>query len=111
MGEIRGSVSYHSGSFVILRAFFASRYSCLVLFYIDTDEIAVSDSQFSSLNLPDSQLQNLKDLGYQQMTPIQQKSLPLVLKGKENRCFLYWFAGKVECSFFCLSGVGAVSDP
>lgn len=43
----------------------------------------MSDSQFSSLNLPDSQLQNLKDLGYQQMTPIQQKSLPLVLKGKD----------------------------
>lgn len=43
----------------------------------------MSSSQFSSLKLPEKQLQNLTDLGYQQMTPIQQQSLPLVMSGKD----------------------------
>lgn len=43
----------------------------------------MTDSRFSSLNLPDSQLKNLTDLGYAQMTPIQQQSLPYVLAGRD----------------------------
>ncbi len=38
---------------------------------------------FSSLGLPQSQLENLTGLGYQQMTPIQASSLPLVLAGRD----------------------------
>ena len=53
-----------------------------------SNETTVSSNQnasaeFSSLNLPPKQLKNLQDLGYQQMTPIQQQSLPLVMSGKD----------------------------
>lgn len=41
------------------------------------------NSDFSSLNLPDEQLQNLASLGYATMTPIQAKALPLILEGKD----------------------------
>ena len=40
-------------------------------------------SDFSQLNLPSSQLTHLQNLGYKEMTPIQAKSLPLVLAGKD----------------------------
>jgi ATP-independent RNA helicase DbpA len=40
-------------------------------------------TDFSSLNLPPEQLSNLQQLGYLQMTPIQQQSLPLVLDGRD----------------------------
>ncbi len=43
----------------------------------------MNDSAFTSLNLPAAQIQNLNDLGYTRMTPIQAQSLPLVLKGKD----------------------------
>lgn len=43
----------------------------------------MTDNLFSSVNLPPAQLDNLEQLGYQQMTPIQQQSLPLVLSGKD----------------------------
>ncbi|MFG1490810.1 DEAD/DEAH box helicase, partial [Oceanospirillum sp. HFRX-1_2] len=43
----------------------------------------MNDSAFTSLNLPAAQIQNLNDLGYSRMTPIQAQSLPLVLKGKD----------------------------
>ena len=43
----------------------------------------MTDSAFSSLNLPTAQVQNLTDLGYVRMTPIQEKSLPLILEGKD----------------------------
>ena len=43
----------------------------------------MNDSAFSSLNLPAAQIQNLNDMGYSRMTPIQAQSLPLVLKGKD----------------------------
>ena len=43
----------------------------------------MTESLFSSLNLPPAQLDNLEQLDYLQMTPIQQKSLPLVLSGKD----------------------------
>lgn len=43
----------------------------------------MSDTNFSLLPLPQSMLDNLKHLGYEQMTPVQQKSLPLALEGKD----------------------------
>ncbi|MEE8059788.1 MAG: ATP-dependent RNA helicase DbpA [Pseudomonadales bacterium] len=43
----------------------------------------MTDTAFSSLELPTAQLDNLQQLGYLQMTPIQQQSLPLVLTGKD----------------------------
>ena len=38
---------------------------------------------FSSLDLSDALLSNLESLGYAQMTPIQQHSLPIVLQGED----------------------------
>ncbi|WP_200821289.1 ATP-dependent RNA helicase DbpA [Oceanicoccus sp. KOV_DT_Chl] len=38
---------------------------------------------FSSLNLPQAQLDNLHNMGYQQMTAIQQQSLPVALRGED----------------------------
>ncbi|RTE67218.1 ATP-dependent RNA helicase DbpA [Amphritea opalescens] len=43
----------------------------------------MSDTAFSSLNLPPTMLSNLADLGYNEMTPIQARSLPHVLDGKD----------------------------
>jgi len=43
----------------------------------------VTDTNFSSLGLPPAQLDNLKQLGYLQMTPIQQQSIPVVMQGKD----------------------------
>ncbi len=43
----------------------------------------MSDSAFSSLALKPELLDNLSSLGYQSMTPIQMKSLPLILRGKD----------------------------
>ena len=43
----------------------------------------MTDSPFSTLDLPPAQLDNLQQLGYQAMTSIQQQSLPLVLEGKD----------------------------
>ena len=40
-------------------------------------------NSFNQLPLPPEQLDNLKDLGYQEMTPIQQACLPEVLAGKD----------------------------
>ncbi|WP_425445323.1 hypothetical protein, partial [Wohlfahrtiimonas larvae] len=36
---------------------------------------------FSELSLPTAQLDNLKDLGYLTMTPIQAAALPAILNG------------------------------
>jgi ATP-independent RNA helicase DbpA len=41
-----------------------------------------SDS-FSQLSIPIEQVRNLESLGYKKMTPIQAKSLPSILKGKD----------------------------
>ncbi len=41
----------------------------------------MTDHSFTTLKLPDAQLDNLHNLGYQQMTPIQAQSLPVVLAG------------------------------
>jgi ATP-independent RNA helicase DbpA len=43
----------------------------------------MSSDQFSSLSLSGQQLANLESLGYLKMTPVQAKSLPLVLAGKD----------------------------
>jgi len=43
----------------------------------------VSENCFSGLPLSASMLSNLKSLGYEQMTPIQAKSLPSLLEGKD----------------------------
>lgn len=43
----------------------------------------MNNSEFSSLNLSPALQENLTSLGYLQMTPIQAKSLPLVLEGKD----------------------------
>ena len=46
-------------------------------------ETAVNHTDFSQLGLPAALQDNLDSLGYQQMTPIQAQSLPLVLAGKD----------------------------
>ena len=43
----------------------------------------MSQALFSSLPLPPALLDNLKAIGYQEMTAIQQQSLPLALEGKD----------------------------
>ncbi|QFU77825.1 ATP-dependent RNA helicase DbpA [Halioglobus maricola] len=41
------------------------------------------ENAFSALPLPEEQLANLDSLGYKQMTPIQARTLPLALAGKD----------------------------
>lgn len=43
----------------------------------------MSKNKFSSLPLTDAQLSNLESLGYQEMTPVQAQSLPLILDKKD----------------------------
>ncbi len=43
----------------------------------------MSIQKFSELSLPSEQLDNLKDLGYLSMTPIQAAALPAILSGKD----------------------------
>ncbi len=43
----------------------------------------MSIQKFSELSLPSAQLDNLKDLGYLSMTPIQATALPAILSGKD----------------------------
>ncbi len=43
----------------------------------------MSNSNFSNLSLSQEMLDNLEQIGYKQMTPIQQKSLPFILEGKD----------------------------
>lgn len=44
---------------------------------------AATSTAFSSLSLHPATLQNLQQLGYEQMTPIQAASLPLTLRGQD----------------------------
>lgn len=44
---------------------------------------AAASTAFSSLSLHPATLQNLQQLGYEQMTPIQAASLPLTLRGQD----------------------------
>ncbi|MEJ2414428.1 MAG: ATP-dependent RNA helicase DbpA [Sulfurimonas sp.] len=39
--------------------------------------------RFSTLNLPNSMVENLEKIGYEYMTPVQEKSLPQILKGSD----------------------------
>ena len=48
-----------------------------------TRELTLSESLFSRLPLPPAMLNNLKSIGYREMTPIQQQSLPLALNGQD----------------------------
>ncbi|NRQ43988.1 ATP-dependent RNA helicase DbpA [Rheinheimera sp. YQF-2] len=43
----------------------------------------MSNTSFSSLNLPDALISNLNDLGYNSMTDIQAQALPAILAGKD----------------------------
>ncbi|MGP9800294.1 ATP-dependent RNA helicase DbpA [Rheinheimera sp. NSM] len=43
----------------------------------------MSNTSFSSLNLPDALVSNLNDLGYSSMTEIQAQALPAILAGKD----------------------------
>ena len=43
----------------------------------------VQSTDFSSLNLSKALISNLSSLGYQEMTPVQAQSLPLILDGKD----------------------------
>ena len=43
----------------------------------------MTDTCFSSLKLPQDQLENLKSLGYHNMTPIQAQSLPVAMAGQD----------------------------
>ena len=43
----------------------------------------MTESRFSELSLPESMLKNLDILGYKYMTPIQEKSLPEALAGRD----------------------------
>lgn len=43
----------------------------------------MTDTAFSALPLPAAQIDNLRTLGYEQMTPIQQLSLPITLAGQD----------------------------
>jgi ATP-dependent RNA helicase DbpA len=43
----------------------------------------MSNTSFSSLNLPDALISNLQDLGYSSMTAIQAQALPAILAGQD----------------------------
>jgi ATP-independent RNA helicase DbpA len=43
----------------------------------------VTTHPFSALPLSQVQLQNLEQMGYRDMTPIQEKSLPAILEGRD----------------------------
>ena len=47
------------------------------------DPPIVTDTPFSSLPLLPALLDNLQSLGFEQMTPIQAQSLPLILEGRD----------------------------
>ena len=45
--------------------------------------VSATGTGFSTLPLPPAQLQNLTDMGYVHMTPVQALSLPMALQGKD----------------------------
>ncbi len=51
-----------------------------IIYFIETP---VTATAFSSLPLSADMLANLESLGYNEMTPIQAQSLPLVLQGQD----------------------------
>jgi ATP-dependent RNA helicase DbpA len=44
---------------------------------------ATADPAFAALNISAAQLRNLESLGYHSMTPVQARSLPLILEGRD----------------------------
>ncbi len=52
------------------------------MYLINKEEAAVS-TLFSALPIPATQLQNLSEMGYLEMTPIQEQALPDILQGKD----------------------------
>lgn len=52
-------------------------------FSSDGRPFLVTNTAFSTLSLASEQLSNLQSLGYEKMTPIQAKGLPIVLGGKD----------------------------
>jgi ATP-independent RNA helicase DbpA len=54
----------------------------------------LSEKLFSTLALPPSQLSNLADLGYLEMTPVQAATLPAILQGKDVRARAQTGSGK-----------------
>ena len=63
---------------------FASSLLCLLLFYYSgytmTDTVDVT---FKDLNLPSALLQAIEKVGYEKPSPIQAKSIPLILEGHD----------------------------
>jgi ATP-dependent RNA helicase DbpA len=51
--------------------------------YVFSRSASMSNTSFSSLNLPQALISNLQDLGYATMTPIQAEALPAILAGKD----------------------------
>lgn len=54
----------------------------------------MSTHSFSTLALPTEQLANLEELGYAQMTPIQEAALPAILQGQDVRAKAKTGSGK-----------------
>ncbi|MCC3717746.1 ATP-dependent RNA helicase DbpA [Rouxiella badensis] len=54
----------------------------------------MSTHSFSTLTLPSEQISNLEELGYAQMTPIQEASLPAILLGQDVRAKAKTGSGK-----------------
>ena len=54
----------------------------------------MSTHSFSALTLPVEQLSNLNELGYTEMTPIQEASLPAILLGQDVRAKAKTGSGK-----------------
>lgn len=52
-------------------------------YFTEYKEPILSISSFSALALPQEQLSNLAELGYEQMTPVQAATLPLILNGSD----------------------------
>ncbi|WP_373691601.1 DEAD/DEAH box helicase [Endozoicomonas sp. SESOKO2] len=70
---------------------------------------------FSDLPLPEALLNNLEQIGYREMTPIQQKSLPLAMAGRDliakaktgsgkTAAFAIGMLSGIHQRFFWLSG-------
>ena len=76
----------------------------------------MNQTSFSSLKLAPDLLKNLTSLGYQSMTPIQEKSLPFILSGKDviaqgktgsgkTAAFALGLLHKLEVKRFCVQSL------
>jgi ATP-dependent RNA helicase DeaD len=48
-----------------------------------TDKLAIKETSFSDLNLPETLLKALNDVGYEAPSPIQSQTIPTLLEGKD----------------------------